>query len=83
MRYLGLPLSDHRLGIQAFSGVVDKMKKRLDPWKGRTLSSGGRLVLTNSCLTSLPIYTMGFYLLPKTIHTEMDQIRSNFFLARG
>ena len=79
MRYLGLPLSDHRLGIQAFSGVVDKMKKILDPWKGRTLFSGGRLVLTNSCLTSLPIYTMGFYLLPKTIHTEMDQIRSNFF----
>ena len=79
MKYLGLPLSGHKLGIQAFSSVVDKMRKRLDPWKGRTLSSGGRLVLTNSCLTSLPIYTMGFYLLPKTTHAEMNQVRSNFF----
>ena len=79
MKYLGLPLSEHRLGVQAFAGVVDRIRKRLDPWKSKTLSSGGRLVLTNSCLTSLPMYTMGFYLLPKTTHVEMDQIRSNFF----
>jgi hypothetical protein len=25
------------------------------------MSSGARLILTNSCLTSLPTYTMGFY----------------------
>ncbi|WVZ90615.1 hypothetical protein U9M48_036900 [Paspalum notatum var. saurae] len=39
------------------------MRKRLDPWKGKHLSSGGRLVLTNSCLSSLHMYMMGFYLL--------------------
>jgi len=79
MKYLGLPLSKHRVGARSFVGIVDKMRKRLDPWKGRNLSLGGRLVLTNSCLSSLPMYTMGFYLLPKSIHAEMDQIRSNFF----
>ena len=79
MKFLGLPLSEHRVGARSFAGIVDKMSKRLDPWKGRNLSSGGRLVLTNSCLSSLPMYTMGFYLLPKSIHAEMDQIRSNFF----
>ena len=79
MKYLGLPIAEHRVGSRAFMGLVDKMRKRLDPWKGRNLSLGGRLVLTNSCLSSLPMYTMGFYLLPKSVQLEMDQIRSNFF----
>jgi hypothetical protein len=55
------------------------MRKRLDPWKGKHLSSGGKLILTNTCLTSLPIYVMGFYLLPKEIHEGMDSIRGKFF----
>jgi hypothetical protein len=55
------------------------MRKRLDPWKSKHLSSGGKLILTNSSLTSLPMYTMGFYLLPKGTHEAMDSIRSKFF----
>ena len=79
MKYLGIPVSTNRLGIQAFSGIVDKMRNKLDPWKGKSLSSGGRLILTNSCLSNLPKFTMGFYLLPKSTHKNLDQIRGNFF----
>jgi hypothetical protein len=42
MKYLGLPLSAHRLGSQAFVGVIEKMRKRLDPLKGKNLSLRGR-----------------------------------------
>jgi hypothetical protein len=42
MKYLGIPISEQRLGINAFSGLKDKMRKRLDPWKGKHLSSGGQ-----------------------------------------
>ena len=83
MKYLGIPVSTNRLGIQVFSGIVDKMRNRLDPWKGKNLSSGGRLILTNSCLSNLPNYTMGFYLHPKSTHKNLDQIRGNFFLAKS
>jgi hypothetical protein len=79
MRYLGIPISEQRLGIAAFSGVKDKMRKRLDPWKGKHLSSGAKLIFTNICLTSLPMYAMGFYLLPKGVHEGMDSIRNKFF----
>jgi hypothetical protein len=34
--------------------------------------------LTNSCLTSLPTYMMGFYLLPQGTHNQMDSVRSKF-----
>ena len=79
MKYLGLPIFEHKVGSHAFTSLVDKMKKKLDRWKGRNLSLGGSLVLTNSSLSSLPMYTMGFYLLPKSVHKELDHIRSNFF----
>lgn len=35
--------------------------------------------LTNSCLSSLPLYTMGFYIFPKNMHPKMDVVRANFF----
>jgi hypothetical protein len=83
MKYLGIPLSGSSLGMGAFAGVVDKVAKRIPPWKGKNSSSGGRLVLSNSCLASLPIYTMGFYLLFKGAHKKMNTIRSRFFWRRA
>jgi hypothetical protein len=54
-------------------------QKECPPWKGKNISSGGRLILSNSYLASLPVFTMGFYLLPKSTHMKMDIIRSRFF----
>ena len=79
MRYLGIPISDSKLGASDFGGLKQKMSKRLDPWRGKHLSSGGKLVLLNSCLSSLPMFLMGFYLLPKGLHKWMDSLRSKFF----
>jgi hypothetical protein len=41
MEYLGFPISDRKLRMEAFGGVVGKMRKRLQPWKGKHLTSGG------------------------------------------
>lgn len=79
MTYLGLPISDKHLGAAAFNPVVDKMRMKLQPWKGKNITSGGRLTLTNSSLSSLPIYTMGIYLLQEGVHKQMDTIGSQFF----
>lgn len=43
------------------------------------MSSGGRLILTNTSLSSLPVYTMGMFKLKEGIHQQMDSIRGNFF----
>lgn len=77
--YLGIPVSDKHLGVQSLSGVSDKVRKRLQPWKGKHMSYGGRLMLTNTSLSSLPVYTMGVYRLQETIHQRLDTIRANFF----
>lgn len=79
MKYLGFPISDRALGPGAFKNIVEKMRKKLQPWKGKHLSYGGRLILTNSTLSSMPIYMMGMFNLPETIHSQMDTIRGRFF----
>jgi len=61
LKYLGIPISDHHLAMGAFSFLPQKMITRLDQWKGKFLTSGVKQILTSSCLSSLPLYCMGFY----------------------
>jgi hypothetical protein len=79
MKYLGYPISDKRLGVNAFRDVVGKLRHRLQPWKGKHLTLGGRLVLTNTSLSSLPVYIMSMFLLHESVHRQMDSIRPKFF----
>jgi mannosylglycoprotein endo-beta-mannosidase len=58
----------------------EKIMKRLDGWQRASLSYGGRLILINACLSSIPTYSMSTYLLPKTVIKKMD--RKKEFLAR-
>jgi hypothetical protein len=60
MIFLGLPVSDTKITKTQLSYVSDKANRRLATWKCDTLSSGGKATLINSCLSSLPMYTMGF-----------------------
>ena len=78
MKYLGIPVSDQHLAMGAFTPIIQKMYKRLDPWQGKHLTSEGRQILTNSCLSTIPIYCMGFYWLTDGCHKKMDSIRSTF-----
>jgi hypothetical protein len=79
LKYLGVPISAIKLGMGAFDRVAGKVAKRVPPWKGKLMYSGARLILSNSCLTSLPTYTMGFYLLPLGSHRKMNSRRAKFF----
>lgn len=78
LNYLGIPMSDKHLNMGIFDPLVQKILKRLDPWKGRNLTSGGRMILTNSCLSNIPLYYMGFYWLQEGVHKKMDRVRANF-----
>lgn len=78
MKYLGVPVSFKHLNSNAFSFLTQKLIKRLDPWRGKFLTSGGRQILTNTCLSSVPLYYMGFYWLPDGVHKQMDRVRATF-----
>jgi hypothetical protein len=56
-----------------------KVEKRIPAWKSVGLSSRGKMILTESCLSTIPTYTMGVYQLQEEIHHMMDTTRTNFF----
>ena len=63
--------------------LVEKINKRLDGWKGASLSIGGRLTLLNACLSSIPLYCMSMSLLPNTVIKKIDMVRKRFFWQGG
>ena len=67
IKYLGVLVSGNGIQNSNWLPLVEKISKRLDGWKGGALSLGGRLTLLNACLSSIPIYSMSMYLLPKSI----------------
>jgi hypothetical protein len=79
IKYLGLPVSDKALRVSDWDFLPQKVGHRVDPWQGLLLASAGRLELTNSYLSSLPMFAMGIYLLHAATHKAMDSCRARFF----
>jgi hypothetical protein len=71
-------VSDKTLSVAEWHFLTEKVGHRVDPWQGLFLASAGRLELTNSCLSSLPMFAMGIYLLHETTHREMNKSRARF-----
>jgi hypothetical protein len=62
---LGLPLSNEKLKLSAFSPLIAKTDKYLSGWQASLLNPMGRVVLVNTVLDSQLIYTMSVLLLPQ------------------
>ncbi|WVZ95101.1 hypothetical protein U9M48_040905 [Paspalum notatum var. saurae] len=77
--YLGIPIHFKKLRNADWKKVEERFEKRLSSWKGKHLSIGGRLTLINSVLSSLPMYMMSFFDVPKGVIRKLDYFRSRFF----
>jgi hypothetical protein len=81
-RYLGIPMNVHKIRNKDWRQVEESFQKKLSSWKGKLLSVGGRLVLINSVLSSLPMFMMSFFRILKGVLKRLDYYRSRFFLAK-
>jgi len=77
--YLGLPMHFRKLLNKDWKNIEERIEKRLSGWKGKMLTCGGRLVLINSVLSSLPMFMMSFFELPKGVLEKFDDFRSRFY----
>jgi hypothetical protein len=59
--------------------IEERIEKKLSSWKGKYLSMGGRLVLINLVLTSLTMFMLSFFEVPKEVLEKIDYFRSRFF----
>jgi hypothetical protein len=58
------------------------LKQKLGNWIEKLLSYGDRLILINLVLTSLPMFILSFFEIPKGVRKRLDFYRSRFFLAK-
>jgi hypothetical protein len=76
--YLGLPLSNVKLNLSAFTPLIAKVDKRLSGWQAALLNHQGRLVLVNSVLDGLVTYMMQALALPPGVIDLIDSRRRAF-----
>ncbi|CAA7019727.1 unnamed protein product [Microthlaspi erraticum] len=77
-KYLGMHVLHKRLNKNTFGEVLERVSAKLAGWKSCTLSMAGRLTLTKSVLSSVPVHSMSFILLPKSTLASLDKISRSF-----
>jgi len=82
MTYLGILIHFKKLKNAVWHKVEERFEKKLSSWRGKHLSTGGRLTLINSVLSSLPMYMMSFFAIPKEVLKKLDYFRSSFFFCK-
>jgi len=60
MSFFEIPIHHRKLMNKDWKHVEERFQKRLSCWRGKMLSVGGRLVLINYVLSSLPMFMMSF-----------------------
>ncbi|GJU04920.1 RNA-directed DNA polymerase, eukaryota [Tanacetum coccineum] len=77
--YLGVKVGGNMSRISSWDEVISKVSLRLSKWKLKLLSIGGRLTLLKSVLTSIPLYHMSIFKVPKGVLNNLESILQNFF----
>jgi hypothetical protein len=75
-RYLEIPMHHKQLLNSEWKKVEERFEQKLSCWKAKYLSYGGKLVLLNSVLSSLPMFMMSFFEIPKGVIKNLDHYRS-------
>jgi hypothetical protein len=78
-RYLGIPMHHRKLMNKDWKHVEERFQKRLNCWRSKLLSVGGRLILINSVLSSLHMFMLSFFEVPRGVLKKLDYFRSRFF----
>jgi hypothetical protein len=76
--YLGLPVGANPRRASTWEPVVDRLRKRLRTWGNRYVSLGGRIVLINSVLNSIPIFYLSFLKMPAVVIKKIIHIQQEF-----
>ncbi|KAA3456989.1 reverse transcriptase [Gossypium australe] len=82
-RYLGLPTMVGRRKKDAFQYICDRMRIKVQSWRARLLSQGGKEVFIRAVLQAIPTYSMSCFLLPKTLCTKLESIMSRFWWQKS
>ena len=81
--YLGLPLGAPFKSSRVWDVVEERFRKRLSLWKRQYLSKGRRLTFIKSTLSSLLIYLMSLFVIPRKVCTRLEKIQRDSLWGGG
>ena len=81
--YLGLPLRVPHRAMGVSDTIEERFRNRLASWKRQYISNGGRLTIIRSTLSSLPIYFLSLFRMPKLMCSRLEKIKKDFLWGGG
>lgn len=77
--YLGLPIGGQISRLKAWDPIIERIEKKLDLWKGRLLSIGGRVTLIKSSdLLQISTLLLSLFPIHKGIIDKINKIQRQF-----
>lgn len=76
--YLGIHVGANPRKKTTWDPLLSKLRKRLSLWKRKTLSFGGKVCLIRSVLSSIPLFYLSFFKLPKGVASLCNRIEKKF-----
>jgi hypothetical protein len=64
--------------VATWEPLMDKIRRKLRSWGNKYLSLGGRIVLINSVLNSIPIFYLSFMKMPVQVLKKVVSIQREF-----
>ncbi|KAL5800107.1 hypothetical protein ACOSQ4_032991 [Xanthoceras sorbifolium] len=78
-QYLGLPSAISKNMRHIFGNIKDRVWKKLQSWKSRLFSCGGREILVKAVAQVIPTYAMSCFKLPSSLSGEIQSLCSDFW----
>ena len=73
-RYLGLLLRAPFKSVAVWDVIEERFRKRLTMWKRQYISKEGKLTLIRSILSSMPIYFISLFCMPRKVRLRLEKI---------
>ena len=77
-KYLGIPLSLHKLTREQIQSIIDRVADRLPSWKADLMTRAGRKIMVQHVLSSMIIYLAMAIDFPQWALEAIDKIRKGF-----
>jgi len=78
-KYLGIPSDWGRSKTEMFSWLLAKVNSKMDGWKEKLFSKGGKEVLIKAVVQAVPQYAMSIFKIPISLCKAIEQKISKFW----
>lgn len=82
-KYLGIPEQFGRKKKENLEYVTAKVKAKTNGWHHKFLSPGGKEVLTKSIASTMPLYPINVFKLPKKVCGEINNHLAQFWWSKS